>query len=380
MQNIIGGSVICRNRFIKLILLFMGGVFCLSCSRSQSDDYMLDYDYIRRSLSSDPGYGLETDGRGPIHQPMAYGLVAWACANRGDKAGARQSADWLVDNLHEDAPGWGLGWEWDAFQDGTTNSAETVYGITTAISIEGLLRTYLLTKDERYLDAVISVMDYYSQFQCPTNGFFYYSDQPHDFGYEVPNITAMLMAQYCTLGAILNSSRYKSIADFAYDAMVRTAIKNDNYVYWRYIVGVKNERNNDLVHAGYIAYGIYIYEAYRDKHQFMADRAIAYLEGFVDDDIYLFHQKGVAEKNSKRSNSWGVGMLLYIQSIVKDKDNFMRTLSFLNAWLYDDYHFSRYPDDGHHSPRDVAHLLLGLSLCRNGNFIDPAFVSLPVNP
>lgn len=143
------------------------------------------------------GFGLETKGKKPIHIPMSYGTLAMASALHGDAETARACADWLCSNsTSATITGWGLNWAWDAFSNGTINPADTIYGITDAIAVDGLYRTYQLTGDRRYLEtATIALRDYADQYSVQEGTFyFHYSDQIADQGYRVANITAMLMA------------------------------------------------------------------------------------------------------------------------------------------------------------------------------------------
>jgi len=306
-------------------------------------DDVINYEYLLSSLSSSPGYGLETTGRGPIHQPMAYGLVAWAAANRGDVDLARSATDWLVKNTDIEKTGWGLGWEWDAFADKTVNPAETVYGITTAIAVEGLVSTYCLTREKRYLNSAIDALDYYAQFQCPQSGHFHYSDQPEDSVYQVPNITAMLMGQYARLGHVSNNHKYVEIAKKAYEAMIVNSQMAADSLAWKYIHGVESERGNDLVHSCYAVYGLYLYESYAYDHQSLTPLAARYLLGFIEDDVYEFNIDRSSDMGDRKARSWGVGMLLYVLSLTKENQFFETALSHLRKYVIVQPLFQRKP-------------------------------------
>jgi hypothetical protein len=325
----------------------------------------INYEYVKMSLGEAPGFGIETTGRGPVHQPMAYGLVAWAASEKADVKYARLAADWLIENSSPDKRGWGLDWEWDAFGNGVINPADTVYGITTAIAVDGLLRTYLLTQNRQYLDAAQDALNYYMQFQCPESGHFFYSDQLSDSAYKVPNITAMLMGQYAHAGGILGNRSYIDVASRAYVAMQESAVVMEEIVLWKYAHGLENERDNDLVHASYIVYGLYLYEKHTPavKHASLAPMAASYLDGFIDGDIFEFNIRDrSAGLGARKARIWGAGMLLYVASALDEQDLMRAVLAKIPKYEYATQRFSYRRGDDLHCPRAVAHLLLGYSL------------------
>ena len=346
-----------------LVFFLQVVVVLILCNQEIGDaSAEINYQYVKDSLGDNPGYGQETTGKGPVHQPMAYGLAAWAASNRGDEKLARYAADWLVESVNPEKPGWGLGWEWDAFADGTVNPPETVYGITTAIVVEGLVGAFKITNDIRYMDAAKKALNYYVKFRSASTGHFYYSDQPSDAAYTLPNITAMLMAQYACIGSRYNDELFLKVARDAYGALKNDSIKVGNFLKWNYATGYKKNRDNDLVHSAYIVYGIYKYEKCVDDNSALGSLAMEYLNGFVSDDVSEFHIDSSQYKESVKARSWGVGMLLYMLSLSKDNDLFDVVRGRLLEYEYEPMFFSYRRGDRLHVPRSVAHILLGLSL------------------
>ena len=335
----------------------------LSCS--PRPEAGMTYEHVLASLRPGLGCGTETTGEPEVHQPMAYGLIAWAAANRGDRTLACAAADWLAENADPAAPGWGLGWAWDAYGDGSTNPAGTVYGITTALAVAGLTSTYQLTNDKRYLKAARKALDYYVRFQCPRTGHLFYSDQAAD-AYPTPNVTAMLMGQYARLGRLTDCRRYQEVAARAYEALKRDAVWDGDALMWKYACGLPKERENDLKHASYIVYGLNTYERHAASHDSLAEPAARYLRRFIADDIYEFARGGESVNQAVKARSWGVGMLLYTLSVLGDAECFETVLSFLPRYEFENMRFSFSRGDERHCPRTVAHVLLGLSLYRDG--------------
>ena len=255
---------------------------------------------------------------------------------------------------------------------GFINPADTVYGITTAVAVDGLLSIFCVTQDDKYLEVAQAALNYYSQFQCVDSGHILYSDQPADSSYRVPNITSMLMGQYARLGRILKNKNYQKIAAKAYRAMVRDSIRVGNCLKFKYARGLNTERENDLVHASYIVYGIYLYEQNTEAHNSLTSDSARHLFGFVGDDVYEFNNEEKSYPRSIKARSWGVGMLLYILSILNEKKLFEKVLDYLPLYEYENLRFSYRRGDELHCPRVVSHILLGLSLYRDRYFILPA--------
>ncbi len=342
--------------------------FTESAAQSATSARAISYEYVLSSLEPDFGYGLETTGIGPIHQPMAYALVASAAANRGDEKSARQAADWLVININPERAGWGLGWDWDAFSNGTINPANTVYGITTALAVDGLVNTYCLTKESQYLEVATQALEYYSQFQSLPTGHISYSNQPADSTYVVPNITAMLMGQYARVGQMTMNQRFIEVAQIAYQAMLKDAVREKGALKYIYAYGVANVRENDLVHTAYITYGLYLYEKYMTSHQSLTSCSVRHLTGFIGDDVYEYNTDRSSKIGDRKARGWGIGMALFLASLLNEKELFQEIFSYLKYYEFDNQRFSYLRGDRLHSPRVVAHVLLGLSLFDEGGF------------
>ena len=109
------------------------------------------------------GCGYDAYAKTIIPHAMAFGLLASVGAKIHHERLMRTSADWLVMNgsLGKGKSGWGLGFSWDAFNDDSINPPETVYGITTAIAVAGLLDAYEVTRDPVYAGTAAAALDYY---------------------------------------------------------------------------------------------------------------------------------------------------------------------------------------------------------------------------
>jgi len=97
-----------------------------------------------------PGFGVtDYPGHAEGDVPKSYAMVLLAELDRRGRAWrageanlARVAGDWLLANADSNGDGvigWGLPVAWDAYDDGSTNSAHTEYTITTAIVIDALL-------------------------------------------------------------------------------------------------------------------------------------------------------------------------------------------------------------------------------------------------
>jgi hypothetical protein len=158
-------------------------------------------------------------------------------------------------------PGWGLPYAWDAFGDGTTNPADTVYTYTTAMAALAFLDGYVALGDSTQLDrakaAVTTILTECWGYEAGPLMSVWYSNQPRDQingSYVVHNVNAL------TLAAIARIDRYEGEA---YESEKRSGIEamlveHSGYEgvegQWRYQTGSPNR--NDLVHHAYIALGL----------------------------------------------------------------------------------------------------------------------------
>ena len=110
--------------------------------------------------------------------------------------------------------GWGLPFEWDAFGDGTTNPANTVYSISTGVSVKALLDWAAIsddaTRDEVYRVVDDALAEWVSPDSISASGQLRYSLSGLDDGYDVFNSSAMLagqMQRFAELGVSDRSRR-----------------------------------------------------------------------------------------------------------------------------------------------------------------------------
>ena len=75
---------------------------------------------------------ISGDDQRSIPHAMAFAMIASASARLHDERICKIAADWLVEHA---TPGWGLGYKWDAFNDGSINPTETIYGVTVALGV-----------------------------------------------------------------------------------------------------------------------------------------------------------------------------------------------------------------------------------------------------
>lgn len=326
------------------------------------------YSHLLSSLDH-LGFGLETTGKETIHIPMAYGTLSMAAAIHGDVQTASAAADWLCANSTSNRKtGWGLNWPWDAFSNGVINPADTLYGVTVAVAVDGLLRTYQLTGEKHYLTtAVKALKEYADQHTIQDNHsiYFHYSDQPADQGYRVANITAMLMAQFASVGTATNSPEFIDLGDKAYRGLMAESIQSDHGLHWRYCHNAAKPRGNDLIHASFIVYGLHRYlqaTGYDAESHGILEQAADYLNGFVRDGVvYEVHCSEKPLAKNIRARSWAVGMLLFVAKQLGRTDLADQVLAVVPDYEFTPGQFSYRYGDRLHSPRAVAFLLLGVA-------------------
>jgi len=248
---------------------------------------------------------------------MACALYASSAAMLGLRPEAEAACDWLErDAVKPDGRvGWGLPFAWDAFGDGSVNSADTVYGITTALAVRAL------ADSGRGEGIAADALRYYlaCRTETPEGTHFWYSDQLVDTA-SVFNVTAMLAGQYARLGRIMGERVFLAAAEgaFAYlDAHRRVSTDGD---YWNYGPGIA--RPNDSVHAAYMLIGM------TDAAKYLAidwdaDAARRYIRRFFRDDRcheFVAHESMSAARLRKPARPWGLGALLYAACESADPD------------------------------------------------------------
>jgi hypothetical protein len=318
---------------------------------------IVQFDYWR------PGFGPDLEKAEFQDHAMAYALYASAAAISGMEDRARVGADWLVANRFSGGGvGWGLPFAWDAFQDGSTNPASTIYGITTAIAVRGLLDVYGLTKDESYAETARLALDYYQRFYTRTqeHGFFWYSDQASD-AIATYNVSSMLLGQYARAARLFGRKDYEELARRAVRDLWEKRRDTEHGTDWPYSDFAN--RPNDAVHAAYIVQGLLDYQAALGDGAAL-DGAIRYLRGFLrDGDIRLFvgHASLSAGDRNLKANAWGAGMLMFTLAEAGQVNDAALIKSLLRNYQCAPARFGRGPDCSSIVPREQAHIALGLA-------------------
>lgn len=138
--------------------------------------------------------------------------------------------------------GWGRGFAWDAFQDGSVNPDGTAYAVRTAFALYALLDADAIGPAEREIAEAWNAC-------CWEGDFWWYSDRPDDAIYT-PNASSMM-------AGVMQRMGYTEQADAAIRRLVETAEPGPVWTYSE----VSGERVNDLIHHVYTLWGI---EQYRE--------------------------------------------------------------------------------------------------------------------
>lgn len=153
--------------------------------------------------------------------------------------------------------GWGSGQAWDAFADGTINDpAVTTYGITTAFVIQAYLDAGNADRD--LAEAAVA----WARCCWDDSGFFWYSNQPHD-GIDTPNVSAMLAGTTYRLISErpdLFSLPERTLVAGRADAAVAHLVAS-GHPQWPYSAH-DPAAINDLMHQGYILWGLELYRSF----------------------------------------------------------------------------------------------------------------------
>jgi len=376
-----------------------------------------------------PGFGLDSGKKDkPLNYPMAYALYASAEALRYQHSqdlqallNAIHATRWLVDHADLDndgRPGWGLPFSWDAFGDHSVNPENLAYGITTAIVVKALFDVYdacpffsyrvlrheLFTLAEEALTSYLLV----ASDQNKNEMVFWYSVNPAD-RYHVINVSSMLIGQCQRLSFYRGSKKPSNMArvqgetvpevpqsnkgiDFSRvaDDGVRYILRlqlldRQRLPFWLYSGDHHRpdilNRPNDLVHACYVIEGLLEYKIYGGKLSHLINERSLYmsLQVFLrDNTVYEYSQNWQAPEKwsltvKRKARLWAVGQALFTTLWLESQLNIPAKLSEqIYAVAKRDYKrdpgwlFSPDYDDFNFYPRQVGHLLIGLSLA-DGN-------------
>jgi hypothetical protein len=337
------------------------------------------------------GEGLEPTFPGLSYQPMTYGLLLSSVSSYYKKFPNKNSVsriieliDWLIDNsdLDEDGiPGWGLPHEWDAFQDGSINPANHPYTITTSIVMNGFLDALsspdLVTRDKKI--RIQEILTRVSLQWChhvwtdnETGDFFWYSPNVAD-NYFTPNVSAMFLGTLSRLlneqTKLFNATEYKFIQkriDSASEAIISNVSLINGYPQWRYSIyndPSKKTKLNDLVHHGYIIWGMETYRENGGRHElpWTIDQSVASIDSFIV-------KKSVQRYQNKKGPArlWGVGMALAFFSEYADIQRVTNCIEIINEVYGPFPNLKLSPTKNSKNklfyPRYAAHVLWGLAL------------------
>lgn len=274
-----------------------------------------------------PGKGTDAHtGELVLEHAMAYALYASSAKLLGMDDDATIACRWLENDAKKasGAMGWGLPFEWDAFADGDPNPVDTVYGITTALSVKALVDC---SPPGEVNQTAVLALEYYLRNATTKTAdgiFFWYSDQADD-AKSVYNISSMLAGQFARVGMLLGREDFVEAARSAASDLLAHRQEGKNGFYWKY--GADVDRPNDAVHASYIVQGAIELKRWLDIDiglQF----SLMYLRKFFRKGLpyeYVKHEGLLPKRRKARARPWGAGMLLY--TACESDDRHLRNLA-----------------------------------------------------
>lgn len=210
--------------------------------------------------------------------PKSYAMILLAETERSKRRIALSlpnlapvAGGWLLDNarLNENGViGWGLPVAWDAYGDGSTNPANTIYSISTAIVVDALLtwsETANAPKSRIQKTVEAALIAFIDEAVSTPAGLLPYSLEPADRPYDTYNSAAYLAGQMQRYSTLTQDAALAEKLRRAADRTVKVLIEQHQETstkrwYWYYS---KQEKNaNDLPHAGYIVDGLRTYIRY----------------------------------------------------------------------------------------------------------------------
>lgn len=314
-----------------------------------------------------PDWATSEEGDRP--RPMASALFASANVHDFRRTGSRASFDRAVAaaaalqstarDTRSGRAGWGQGFRWDAFGDGSVNPANTVYGITTALAVQALLDVHEMAADATYLVLAEEALDSYAEHftQSESGGYFWYSEWRRD-ARPVLNVSAMLAGQYARLGRVLDRPDYRELARSAANYILAYRRRDVPDARWPYQVG--RDKPNDAVHAAYVVQGLEEVTRNAAVAGFDAEASFDHLRTFLASDGGVNEFAGGGDP----ARVWGVGYLMFVTcEYTRDLDAAGSLRTALDQYEIEDGAYSRLPGEEIVYPRMQAHVLIGLAAC-----------------
>lgn len=290
--------------------------------------------------------------------------------------------------------GWGLPGAWDAFGDGTINPENSQFTITNALVMQGLLDAVkvpdLLSESQvvKIQNVIKEISLYYCKYvwtDTEYGGFFWYSPSKND-AHFVTNVSAMFMGMLCrsiSEQKHLFTKEEKSIIsqriDQAAQAITNKVIWQEELPYWNYIVqpnAYNQDEPNDLVHHGYILWGMELYRSYKGQNSpiltYTSNQAIKSINSFwrngklydyPQNTNYCGNQSGY---NNRPAILWGAGMMMAFTAKFGSSEDADRCLNYIKQ-IYGPWPNLRlwpkeFSSDFNFYPRYTSHVLWGLAL------------------
>jgi len=334
-------------------------------------------------------------------QAETYGLVLSAEAihyknnpNEQSRKRINQALSWLLENSDTDNDGrmgWGLPGEWDAFGDGTKNPANSQFTITNALVMQGLLDVMQIPDliSESQTVKIKNLLKEISIYHCKyvwtdteNGGFFWYSPSRND-AHFVTNVSSMFMGMLCRVisehGSLFSENEKTLInqrIDQAAQAIISKVLWREGLPYWNYIVKpnyFNQDEPNDLVHHGYILWGMELYRGYKGSSAitWTLNQANQSLDSFwCNDKLYDYPQNTTyygdqLKYNNRPAILWGTGMMMAFTAKYGTKEGSDRLLKYINQYygLWPNLRLwpKDFSSDDNFYPRYTSHVLWGLA-------------------
>lgn len=318
------------------------------------------------------------DAVAPLGSPDAdlVALAAWACLHlakrdRGQRLRATAELEHLLGlavRRDEGRIGWGLGWAWDAFGDGTINPPDAVYAYQRALAGLVLCDAHRVLGEERWAaaaqEATAMLMTDLWGWQDSARGGEYrsvwYSDQradqlPHLQKHDVNALTAGLLGRLGSRPPLYEERLKAMLGHLLACQGVGLRAETGLTTNWRGgSTGVVLERPNDLVHQVLIVIGL------ANVGKACATRAT---ETTLDDLITVhFEADGTPREGvfTRGTRGWGPPAALFVLAARKYRSLHVRRLASGLCSSIDDDGMSSYA--GADEPR--AQVWYALALAR----------------
>lgn len=275
-------------------------------------------------ISDDILNKMEYDAQG--HYALAYLYMYDAERDYQYLRKAEQILENLIknkDSNNDGYTGWGIKFDWDAFDDKSINSKDTVYTDTTAVIGSAFIKAYEITLDEKYKNIANEIQktltDNIGYWKQDNNICFWYSNSKNDKKNNVHNVNAYSISFLSELDNINKNNNNKELIEEAFNYEKNTQLADGN---WYYNENSDTKVETDLAHWAMSG------TTYYRMFELTKDQRFLEIAKKIKNSIINKHITSDYNILDNSTHKWGVAETLRLLKKAEEieKDNTVRTV------------------------------------------------------